>query len=553
MLRQLIIHQFTLIEKLDMIFEPGFSVITGETGAGKSIILGAISLLMGQRADTKAIKTGAAKCVIEAHFDLSKYHLQSLFKDNDIEYDAEDCIIRRELMNTGKSRAFINDTPVALTTLKELGEHLIDVHSQHQNLLLNNEDFQIDVVDIIANDEKTLNDYQVTYTSYKDVCKHIDALASETALARKEEDFMRFQLQEIDEAKLDLDEQQTLEQESETLSHAEEIKAVLFNISSSLNGEEQSMVNTLKGLLNALRSITNVYQKGSLIADRLDSSYIDLKDISQEVDADLEKIDFNPSRLEQINDRLNTIYTLQKKHHVETIRELLEIGEGFRSRLQEIDNSDETINDLQKQKSLLMTQLTQKAKHLTDLRRQASEKVEKKMKSSLISLGMPNIRFEVKIDSKTFGTNGADKISFFFSANTSTPLLPISEVASGGEIARVMLSLKAMISDTMKLPTIIFDEIDTGVSGAIAEKMARIMQHMGDSDRQVISITHLPQIAALGKTHYKVYKEETHEGTVSHMVRLDESQRINEIALMLSGSQITDAAINNAKELLNQI
>jgi DNA repair protein RecN (Recombination protein N) len=553
MLKQLSIKNFTLIDTLDIQFERGFSVITGETGAGKSIILGAIGLLLGQRADSKFIKSGASHCIIEAHFNLSKYKIQQIFTDNGIDYDAEDCIIRRELMDTGKSRAFINDTPVALNILKELGEHLIDIHSQHQNLLINNEDFQINVVDIIAKDDKDLNDYRNDFNEYKMICFKIDSVKNDLSKAKEEEDFIRFQLTEIDEAKLNTEEQEQLEQESETLSHAEEIKSVLYNISNTMNGEEQSMVNNLKNALNSLHSIINVYPKSEQLSSRIESCYIELKDISQEVDTNIDHIDFSPDRLDEINNKLNTIYTLLKKHHVNTITEILNIAEDYRNRLRNIDNSDDLLAQLEDEKKKILERLNIKSKRLTSLRIEAAKKAEKKMKSSLINLGMPNIRFSVKIDKKPFGTNGSDKIAFFFSANTNTPLLPLSEVASGGEIARVMLSLKAMVSDAVKLPTIIFDEIDTGVSGAIAEKMARIMQHMGESDRQVISITHLPQIAALGSSHYKVYKEETKDGTATRMIRLDEEQRIKEIAQMLSGSQMTDAAINNAKELLNQI
>ena len=553
MLKQLLIKNFTLIDTLDMKFERGFSVITGETGAGKSIILGAIGLLLGQRADSKAIKSGASRCIIEAHFDLSKYNIKQLFTDNDIDYDAEDCIIRRELMDTGKSRAFVNDTPVALNILKELGEHLIDIHSQHQNLLINNEDFQINVVDIMAKDDNALNDYRNDFNDYKKICSKIDSVKDNLSKAKEEEDFMRFQLTEIDEAKLSAEEQEQLEQESEMLSHAEEIKSVLYNISNTMNGEEQSMVNNLKTILNSLHSIINVYPESEQLSSRIESCYIELKDISQEIDADIDHIDFNPNRLDEINNRLNTIYTLLKKHHVDTITEILNIAEDYRSRLLDIDNSDGLLAQLENEKKEIIERLNIKSKSLTSLRTEAAKKVEKEMKSSLINLGMPNIRFSVKIDKKPFGINGSDKVAFFFSANTNTPLLPLSEVASGGEIARVMLSLKAMISDTVKLPTIIFDEIDTGVSGAIAEKMARIMQRMGESNRQVISITHLPQIAALGSSHYKVYKEETENGTTTRMVHLDYEQRVKEIAQMLSGSQMTDAAINNAKELLNQI
>jgi DNA repair protein RecN (Recombination protein N) len=553
MLKQLIIKNFALIDSLDIEFYPGFSVITGETGAGKSIILGAIGLLLGQRADIKSIKSGASRCVIEAHFDLSNYDLHKYFVDNDIDYDTTDCIIRRELMSTGKSRAFVNDTPMALTALKELGEQLIDIHSQHQNLFLNKEDFQLNVVDTIAGDSKQVAEYQSEYKKYKNICKKLEEIKADITKAKDEEEFIRFQYNEIDEAKFHSDEQENLEQENETLSHAEEIKTALYNASNCLDNENKGIVSSLKDCLNTLLSITKVYPKSDTLTGRIESCYIELKDITEELNNDIERIDFNPSQLEENNNRLNLIYTLQQKHHVNTLAALLKIADTFHDKIQNIDNSDELVKELEKSKDTIKTQLEIKAKALTSLRTKAVRKIEEEMKSRLIMLGMPKIRFSVNLEKKTFGGDGADKVTFYFSANTSTQMQPISDVASGGEIARVMLSLKAMISGAVKLPTIIFDEIDTGVSGAIAEKMARIMQQMGASDRQVISITHLPQIAALGRTHYKVFKEETSDGTTSKMTILDKEQRINEIAQMLSGSQLTDAAISNAKELLNQI
>lgn len=550
MLKQLIINNFTLIDTLDIEFRPGFSVITGETGAGKSIILGAIGLLLGQRADSKMIKVGANRCVIEAHFDLSKYDLKPFFTDNDIDYDSEDCIIRRELLISGKSRSFINDTPVQLSMLKELGDQLVDIHSQHQNLLLNKENFQLSVLDIVANNAKFLEDYKISFYKYKELCQKLERLKAEALKAKDDEEYIRFQLKEIDEKKFQPNEQQELEQESEVLSHAEEIKECLFNVSSSLDGEENGIVNTLKSQLNALRSLTKVYSSSEELADRIESSYIELKDIASEIDNRLEKIDFNPSRLDEVNDRLNIIYSLQQKHHVETIDKLLNIANEYKEQINRIDGNDEELNELEKGCDEIRAELSEKAALLTKKRIQASKEIERQMIERLIPLGMPNIRFQVIMDSKEFSMDGCDKVSFYFSANTSTPLQPVAQIASGGEIARVMLSLKAMISGTVKLPTIIFDEIDTGVSGSIAEKMAQIMHEMGENNRQVISITHLPQIAALGSTHYKVYKEETERGTTSRMVLLSKEERIKEIAQMLSGSKLTDAAINNAKELL---
>ena len=447
MLKQLYIKNFTLIDELNIQMHPGFSVITGETGAGKSIILGAIGLLLGNRADSKSIKAGRDRCVIEAHFDLSKYDMQQFFTDNDIDEDLSDTIIRRELTAAGKSRAFINDTPVSLTKMRELGEQLVDIHSQHQNLLLQKEDFQLNVVDIIAQDEKQRKNYEAAYNQYKQANQKLNALKAEIEKNRENEDFLRFQFKELDEAQLQNGEQEELEQEYEMLSHSEDIKTALYQADNHLSGDDGNIIEKLKQASEQLANIKDVYPEVTELLERIDSSYIELKE-------------------------------------------------------------------------------------------------------RLIPLGMPNVRFGISLTEKPLSHDGGDKVSFLFSANKSTPLQPVTQVASGGEIARVMLSLKAMISGAVKLPTIIFDEIDTGVSGKIAEKMAQIMVEMGNHERQVLSITHLPQIAAMGSHHYKVSKEETDEGTISRMTELSQQERIQEIAQMLSGSDVSEAALANAKELL---
>lgn len=550
MLKQLYIKNFTLIDELNISLYPGFSVITGETGAGKSIILGAIGLLLGNRADSKAIKAGRDRCVIEAHFDLSRYGMQKFFDDNDIDYDADDTIIRRELTAAGKSRAFINDTPVPLTRMRELGEQLVDIHSQHQNLLLQKEDFQLNVVDIIAQDADQLKVYQKEYYAHRKAKELLEELKAEIAKNRENEEFMRFQHKELDDANLQEGELEQLEQEAETLSHSEDIKTALYEADSALSGENDSILDKLKNATHHLENICDVYPSMADVAGRMQSSYIELKDIAQEISSSVDHVEFDPNRLDAINTRLDKLYTLQQKFHVETVTELIATRDRIAEQLSHIDNGDEDIEEKEKEVAALLAKAEKQATLLTSIRQKSAKAIEKEMKGRLIPLGIPNVRFEIAFAEKPLSGNGADKVSFLFSANKSTQLQPVSQVASGGEIARVMLSLKAMISGAVKLPTIIFDEIDTGVSGKIAEKMADIMEEMGLQNRQVLSITHLPQIAAKGSHHYKVLKEETENGTISHMKELNNQERIEEIAQMLSGSDITQAALANAKELL---
>ena len=551
MLKHLYIKNFTLIDQLDIAFHSGFSVITGETGAGKSIILGAIGLLLGNRADSKQIKQGEKKCTIEAHFDLSHYGFESFFEDNDIDFEPEDTIIRRELTASGKSRAFINDTPVSLQMMRILGEQLIDIHSQHQNLLLQKDDFQLNVVDIIAQDSTALSAYHSSYQHYKESLQRLSDLKEQIAKAQENEEFMRFQFNELESAGLVEGRQQELERESETLSHSEDIKTAYFKADHLLNDDDNGIINKLGECLDSLSNIENVYSKAKDVVQRLSSVHIELKDISTEVGSEVENIEFDPSRLDSINQQLDQLNTLEQKYHVSTEKELIEIRDNIAEQLQSIDNSDEELESLTKKVDEELKLCMEKAAKLTELRLKAGKIVEKEMSQRLIPLGIPNVRFKVDITSKPLSLDGADKVQFLFSANTSTAMEPVAQVASGGEIARVMLSLKAMISGTVKLPTIIFDEIDTGVSGKIAQKMALIMQEMGNNNRQVISITHLPQIAALGSSHYKVEKEETIEGTRSHMRELNQEERVCEIAQMLSGADISDAALQNARELLN--
>ena len=551
MLRQLYIRNFTLIDELDMEFHSGFSVITGETGAGKSIILGAIGLLLGQRADMKAIKQGAEKCVVEAHFDLSRYaDMEQFFEENDLEADLGDTIIRRELGSNGKSRAFVNDVPVSLAALKELGDRLIDVHSQHQNLLLGKHDFQLSVVDIIARDQQELADYRQAYDNYHLAKKALDELKEQLARNRQNLDFMQFQYDELCEAKLTDGEQEELESRSDTMTHAEDIKQSLYQADNALSAESNGIVAQLRTATQALHSIERVYGEATELAERLDTAYVELKDVAQEVSAKMEDIDFDPSELDAVNARLDRIYDLEKKYHVETVGELIAIRDDLGRQLTAIEGGDELLEEREQETARLLTVCQQQGQALTAKRQEGARQIEEQLADRLIALGMPHARFQVAVSAGEPSASGYDRVAFLFSANTSSPVQPVSQVASGGEIARVMLALKALVSGAVKLPTIIFDEIDTGVSGKIAEQMAQIMAEMGAQDRQVISITHLPQIAALGTTHYKVYKEETPQGTISHMTMLTPQDRIGEIAQMLSGSNVTEAAIQNAKQLL---
>ena len=552
MLQSIHIQNYALIESLDINFHPGFSVITGETGAGKSIILGAIGLLVGQRADIKAIKTGANKCIVEARFHIASYELENFFEEHDLEYEEGECILRRELYASGKSRAFINDTPASLAQMKELGEKLIDVHSQHQNLLLNHEDFQLSVLDILAHDEKELQVYQETYSAFKKVSKELSDIQQQAEKNRQDEDYIRFQVEQLEEANLQAGEQETLEQEAETLTHAEEIQSSLYKVDQLMASDEMTLLSVTKDCMQTLQGISRVYAPAQEWIERLNSCYIELKDLAHEIANASEEVEFNPTRLDYVNERLNLIYTLQQKHRVSTVEELIDIAEDYRSKLDAITSYDDRIEELKKQKETIYNKVLEQASVLTTRRLDAAKEIEKQMQAYLVPLGMPNVRFAVELETKKEpDIKGMDSVNFLFSANKNGMLQQVASIASGGEIARVMLSLKAMIAGAVKLPTIIFDEIDTGVSGSIAEKMALIMQEMGQAERQVISITHLPQIAAKGANHYKVYKEDTETGTNSHIRQLNQEERIHEIANMLSGATLTEAALNNAKALLN--
>jgi len=550
MLKSLCIRNYVLIDELDIHFDDGFSVISGETGAGKSIILGALSLVLGERADSKSIRTGHDKCVIEAVFDISSYHLETFFDENDLDYEASECFFRRELYSSGKSRAFINDSPASLSTIKNLGAHLIDVHSQHRNLLLTDMHFQLNVVDLMAQTGQKLSVYRHEYDGYLSVCKELEALREKALRAKKEEDYIRFQHEELTAAKLQAGEQESLEKELEILSHSEEIKTALYKVTAILSGENHSVVGSLKEAWSAMTQLSPWFPKADEFAERLHSAFIDLNDLSSEANMLTDEIEFNPDRLASVNDRINLLYSLQHKHRVSTVDELIAIGNDYGSQLQMIDSFEDQIDLLTRKQQDAYQSIVRMAEEITALRKKSAVTIEKQLTDRMVLLGVPNTRFQISFTGKPApSSDGMDDVSFLFAANKNEQLKPVALTASGGEISRLMLCVKSMIAGCSALPSIIFDEIDSGVSGEIADKMAGIMQDLG-TKMQVITITHLPQIAAKGKAHYFVYKEDTSERTVTHIRRLSDAERIDEIARLLSGSEKTQAAIDNAKALL---
>lgn len=551
MLKHLHIENYALIESLDIDLNDGFSVITGETGAGKSILLGAIGLLTGDRADLSAIQSGKQRCILEATFNTEGYDLEAFFQEEDLDFDPSECIIRRELTANGKSRAFINDTPTTINALKRLGNRLIDIHSQHQNLLLGQEDFQLSVLDAVASMPELIQSYSQAFHKWTQAVKALNEAQSSLDESRKDEDYLRFLVTELANFNPQPGEDETLQQQCDMLEHAQDIKSALMLGYGQLSEGDTPVTDTLRQVRNQLSSIQPYFQQAEELAERIESCRIELQDIASTLESEGESIDYDPMRLEELQSRLNTLYSLEQKHHVGSSEELTELMKRMKERLDMMDNSDEYIKQLQKEEQECRSLLERISGKLTEKRSMAAKKVEKEVISSLKMLGMPNVRFQVHISATESPTpKGTDKVSFLFSANLGSDMQNISHVASGGETARVMLSLKAILSGAVSLPTIIFDEIDTGVSGHIAESMANIMHKMGQQGRQVISITHLPQIAALGQHHYKVWKEDTDKITRSHITYLGQEERITELANMLSGSNVTKEAMNNARALL---
>lgn len=550
MLKSLYIKNYALIDSLEIDFESGFSVITGETGAGKSIILGALSLILGQRADLKTIKQGETKCVIEGTFDVSAYDLKGFCEEAGIDYDPDTYILRREILSTGKSRAFINDTPVSLNDLKDLGSQLIDIHSQHQNLMLGDSRFQMQVLDLLAGTGSLLKEYWEAFKLYKNADTALSNLKDLAAKSKEDEDYLRFQFEALEEAKLVEGELEELEQEQGTLTHAEDIKLALYKVYTLLSDDDKGVVSSLKEGLTAARSLSGIYQNAESVAQRLETAYIDLKDLSTETERYAGDVEFNPERASFIEQRLDQIYTLQQKHRVSSVAELIELYNDLQAKLTSIDSYDQQIEELQKDLTQKQEKMLVHAEKLSEKRKQATKDIEKKLIEKVAYLGIPNVRFECEITARNYpDASGIDDLQFLFSANKNVPLQPVAEVASGGEISRVMLCLKSMIAGATALPTIVFDEVDTGVSGEVADKMGHIMQEFG-GQMQVLAITHLPQIAAKGQAHYFVYKSHEGDSTTTNLRKLTEGERIKELAQMLSGSHVTEAAIENAKVML---
>lgn len=549
MLKSLFIKNYALIRHLEIEFHPGFSIISGETGAGKSILLGAISLIVGQRADTSVLMDKKGKCIVEVRFSLEKNDLRSFFDEKDLDFD-ENTVIRREINNSGKSRAFINDTPVNLNILRDLGMKLIDIHSQHQNLLLGDNMFQLKVVDEFARHEDQLKKYENTYFKYRKLDQQYRELTGKAEQSKSDLDYNQFQFDQLDKAGLRIDEQRKLEEELETLNHAEEIKTNLTHASYLLSEDDNALLVKLKEIHSLIQKITPFLPAAGELEKRLDSTYIELKDITSEIETLGIGIEHNPVRIQEISERLDLIYSLQQKHRVDSIADLINIKNEIQKRLDEITNYDNLIEttsaDLKAEKKLLQDL----ANKLSGKRKSIIPGIEKRIISLLADLGIPNGNFRVKqSESEDFTSTGIDRIEFLFSANKQSRLQDIGTVASGGEISRLMLSLKSLITRSASLPTVIFDEVDAGVSGDIADKVGNIMAGMAD-EMQVINITHLPQVASKGKYHYLVYKEDKDDSTYTYIKLLNRKERIVEIAKLLSGEELTDAAMKNAKELL---
>lgn len=551
MLTEVHITNYVLIDRLDICFKDGFSVMTGETGAGKSIILGALGLLSGGRADSKSIRQGCSKCTVEGHFSIEGYNLEPFFAENGLDLDTQDTIIRREIASSGKSRAFVNDTPVSLTLLRDLTSYLIDIHSQHQNLALGTQHFQLDVVDTMAGNSIARDRYVQSYDEWKSLSDKLKELKAEFESDTTDREYLQFQYDSINNARLTDGEQEQLEQESELLEHAEDIKRDLFQASEILENDEGGTLQALMQSMQALRSAGKNFRQAEELYSRMDSCIIELKDISQSIADAQESVSFDPERLQQVNDRLDLIYSLEKKHRKETVAQLLEYAGQISSKLQRSDSYEDDIRQLEQETDCAFRKMQKLAQELSETRSRTATTIENDIRELLVPLGIPNVQFAVDISrASDYDRSGHDNIRFMFSANRAVPVQELSQVASGGEIARVMLSIKSLVAGARTLPTVIFDEIDTGVSGAVAEKMALLMKQMACGSRQVLAITHLPQIAAMGQTHYKVFKTDESDATLTRITTLEGDGRIREIAAMMSGAQLTQAALDNAKALL---
>ena len=556
MLTHLTINNYVLIESLDIDLAAGFSVMTGETGAGKSIILGALGLLMGQRADTGSIMPGAAKCTVEGIFNIEDYDLQEVFEENELDYEPQECILRREVAANGKSRAFVNDSPVNVAALRQIALRLLDIHSQHSNLLLENPAFQLGIVDTVAGHQDMLSQYSECYARIVEAKRQLKELEENLAKRQSDEDYLRFQLEQLDEFNPQAGEDEELKQLQTALSHAEDIKVALSGIDALLNGDDSDngmgAIDALRRSGQAMQQIANVYPAIENYLERLESVVIEVKDIVGDINSLAEEVEYNPTRLQEVTERLDNLFALEQKHHVGSAEELIDLAEDIRSQLSLLTDSEDNINALKQQIEADTEQAKKLAEKLSAGRSKAAKQVEKLVKETLVQMDMPAVVFNANVEkTEELMPSGLDNVAFLFSANKSMAPRPLADVASGGEMSRVMLALKALTSKQMHLPTIIFDEIDTGVSGKVASSMAQIMVQMSSgAGQQVLAITHLPQIAAKGKTHYFVYKDDTGSRTLTHIRQLDNEQRITELAHMLSGSKVTEAAKENAKQLL---
>lgn len=549
MLKQLTITNYALIAKTDIELNRGLTVITGETGAGKSIMLGALGLLLGQRADVQVLFDKDKKCVVEALFDVSGYDVETLFKEEDVEYEQQ-TIIRREILPTGKSRAFVNDTPVNLTFLKALSQKLIDIHSQHQNLLLSDDSFHLNVIDSVAQTQTYLDEYSLLYKKYRELIKEELDMVSANDKMKADYDYLQFQYNQLKDAKLIEGDLAELELERERLVNAEDIKGELSFVTSAL-GEENAVVSMLDRISVRLQKISKYLPSDDDVINRVESARIDLSDMLKTLERLNEGIEYDHERLVVVESRIDMLYSLMQKHQVGTVEELIEIFKDIESKIGQISSFDDVIDELRKKIQIEKQTLLEKAQLLTNARKAVFPSVKEYIESQLHEMGMPNARFEIShVLTGDFTPCGVDNIHFLFAANKNGQPTDISRVASGGEMSRVMLAIKWLLSKSVGLPTIIFDEIDTGVSGEVADKMGGIMTEMGQH-LQVIAITHLPQVAAKGASHFKVYKQDDDERTISNIRYLNYDERVEEIAKMLSGAKVTEAALENARSLIN--
>lgn len=549
MLSKLSISNYALIDHLEVDFNEGLTIITGETGAGKSIIMGALSLILGERADTKSIRNKSKKSVVEATFNISKFDLKHFFDENDLEYFEEECILRKEFSDNGRSRAFVNDSPVSLSLMKELTSYLIDIHSQHSNMLVSKPAYQLGILDSLANNKALLEEYKVKFGHYKDVKNELDKSRSNLSRNKEEEDYLRFQLNQLVELKLEKGEDIELEALQKKLTNITEIKENLWQAQMLLDGEENSILDNLKTSAKSMSVAAENLNEAEELASRLDSAVIELKDVAMAVSALQEGLEFNPDELERVNDRLNAIYALESKHGVRSVDDLIDLQGEYELRLNAIDNSEDNIKRLEAEEKKAYSEAKSTAEKLTLSRKRIAEEFAKDLKIISLPLGLNNMEFKVLFEGQELASSGADVVKYMVAFNKNQELMPVEMTASGGELSRLMLSIKTIVAKSMNLPTIIFDEVDTGVSGEVAEKIGAMMSELSNNI-QVIAITHLPQVAAQGDNHYKVYKTDVDDSTVTSLKVLDDELRVRELAAMLSGSQISQSAIDNAKTLL---